>query len=257
MEGSHKMHAKIRFMNIEIDNLSMGEAVDAIDALIERNSPSFVVTPNADHLVLLEKNVELQQAYAHADLCLADGMPVIWAAKLYRTPIKEKVSGADLFPQLCEKAAQKKYKMFFLGAKDGVAEIAAQKLRSQYPDLQIVGTYAPPMHFEEDSEEMQKVTRMILDAKPHILVVALGCPKQEILMDKYRDVFRVPVSIGVGGTLNFVAGTVKRAPKWMSNHGLEWLYRMRQEPRRLFKRYVLRDWHFFRLFLKYLHVRKD
>lgn len=257
MEGSHKMHAKIRFMNIEIDNLSMGEAVDAIDALIERNSPSFVVTPNADHLVLLEKNVELQQAYAHADLCLADGMPVIWAAKLYRTPIKEKVSGADLFPQLCERAAQKKYKMFFLGAKDGVAEIAAQKLRSQYPDLQIVGTYAPPMHFEEDSEEMQKVTRMILDAKPHILVVALGCPKQEILMDKYRDVFRVPVSIGVGGTLNFVAGTVKRAPKWMSNHGLEWLYRMRQEPRRLFKRYVLRDWHFFRLFLKYLHVRKD
>ncbi len=257
MEGSHKMHAKIRFMNIEIDNLSMGEAVDAIDALIERNSPSFVVTPNADHLVLLEKNVELQQAYAHADLCLADGMPVIWAAKLYRTPIKEKVSGADLFPQLCARAAQKKYKMFFLGAKDGVAEIAAQKLRSQYPDLQIVGTYAPPMHFEEDSEEMQKVTRMILDAKPHILVVALGCPKQEILMDKYRDVFRVPVSIGVGGTLNFVAGTVKRAPKWMSNHGLEWLYRMRQEPRRLFKRYVLRDWHFFRLFLKYLHARKD
>ncbi len=257
MDGSHKVQAKIRFMNIEIDNLSMGEAVDAIDALIERNSPSFVVTPNADHLVLLEKNEELQQAYAHADLCLADGMPVIWAAKLYRTPIKEKVSGADLFPLLCERAAQKKYKMFFLGAKNGVAEIAAQKLQSRYPDLQIVGTYAPPMHFEKDPEEMQKVTQMIRDAEPHILVVALGCPKQEILMDKYRDVFRVPVSIGVGGTLNFVAGTVKRAPKWMSNHGLEWLYRMRQEPRRLFKRYVLRDWHFFRLFVKYLHLRKD
>lgn len=228
-------------MNTEIDNLTMNEAIDAIDRLIQLNKCSYVVTPNVDHLVQLERGGELCEVYKSADLILADGKPLIWISKYYGTPIKEKISGSDLFPLLCQMATKKDYKMFFLGAAEGVAAKAAENLKIKFPGLQVVGTYSPPMNFEKDSEEMEKILQMIHEAKPQILIVGLGCPKQELFILHNREKLNVPVSLGLGASLDFEAGNVKRAPKWMSNHGLEWLYRIFQDPKRLIKRYLVDD----------------
>ena len=148
-------------------------------------------------------------------------------------------------------AAQRGYKMFFLGAAPGVAEKAAEKMRQTYEGLQVVGCFSPDVGFEDYSDKVSEVNNLIKTAKPDILVVAFGCPKQELFINKYKDELNVPVSIGIGASFDFVAGVKKRAPKWMSNHGLEWFYRMWQEPGRMFKRYVLRDWRFLKLLWKY------
>jgi N-acetylglucosaminyldiphosphoundecaprenol N-acetyl-beta-D-mannosaminyltransferase len=242
---------RIKFMNTEIDNLTMTETLLAIDELIQKNKNAYVVTPNVDHIVKLEKNEDLKNAYSEADLVLTDGKPLVWASRLYRNPIKEKISGSDLFPELCKLAAEKHYSMFFLGAKEGVAARAAENLKIQYPGLDVVGCYAPPWGFENDSAELDRIEKMIKDANPHILILALGCPKQEIFAHQFRNRFNVPVSLCLGATLDFSAGNVKRAPRWMANVGLEWLYRLCQEPKRMFKRYVLEDWKFAGLLFKY------
>ena len=242
---------RIAFMNTEIDNLTMEEVLHCIDGLIEKNRNSYVVTPNVDHLVQLERGGELVEVYKYADLILTDGKPLIWISKWYGTPIKEKKSGSDLFPRLCAFAAEKGYKMFFLGAAEGVAAKAAVNLMKKFPGLQVVGTYSPPFGFEKDDAEMVKIKRMIKGAAPHILIVGLGCPKQEMFIFQNRDELGVPLSLGLGASLDFEAGNIKRAPKWMADHGLEWLYRITQDPKRLMKRYFVDDMKIFRLALKY------
>ena len=243
--------ARIVFMNTEIDNLTMDEVLQSIDVLINKRKNSYVVTPNVDHLVRLERDEELTEAYKHADLILADGKPLIWISKWYGTPIKEKISGSDLFPRLCALAAEKEYKMYFLGAAEGVAAKAAEKLTKRFPGLQVVGTYSPPFGFERDETEMAKIKKLIRDASPHILIVGLGCPKQEVFIFHYKDELGVPLSLGLGASLDFEAGNIKRAPKWMANHGLEWLYRITQDPKRLAKRYLIDDMKIIKLAFKY------
>lgn len=148
--------ARMKFMNTEIDNLTMEETLQAIDQLIEENRSAYVVTPNVDHIVQLETNKELQDVYENASLILTDGKPLLWIAKWYGTPIKEKISGSDLFPLLCELAAKKGYKMFFLGAAEGVAAKAAENLSNRFKGLQVVGTYSPPFGFEKNQKEIEK-----------------------------------------------------------------------------------------------------
>ena len=242
---------RMKFMNTEIDNLTMYETLKEIDRLIQENRNAYVVTPNVDHIVQLEKNDELREIYKNANLILADGKPLLWISKFYKTPIKEKISGSDLFPLLCKMAAEKKYRMYFLGAAEGVAENAAKNLTRCYNGLQVVGTYSPPVGFENDVKENEKIIDKINDVKPHILVVGLGSPKQEKLISKYKDRFGVPISLGFGASLDFEAGNIKRAPKWMCNCGLEWFFRLLKEPRRLFKRYIINDFKIFKLILKY------
>lgn len=228
---------RIKFMNTEIDNLTLDEAVSEIDSIICRQTAAYVVTPNVDHIVQLEKGGELCEAYKNAELILADGKPLIWISKLYKTPIKEKISGSDLFPKVCEMAAEKGYTMFFLGAADGIAAKAAENLQDRFPGLKIVRTFSPPYGFEKDENMINEIIRLVKDAKPDILIVGLGCPKQELFMYRYCKEMNVPISLGLGASLDFEAGNVKRAPKWMSDLGLEWLYRIMQDPERLFKRY--------------------
>lgn len=243
--------SKVHFLNVTIDSLTMDEAVVVADELVKKRRCSFIVTPNVDHLVLLESNQELRDAYDRADLVLADGMPIVWLSKYYGEKIKEKISGSDFLPRLCEMAAQRGYKMFFLGAAPGVAEKAAEKMRQTYEGLKIVGSFSPDIGFEDSPDKISQVKSLIKAANPDILVVAFGCPKQELFINKYKDELNIPVCMGVGASFDFVAGIKKRAPKWMSNHGLEWFYRMWQEPGRMFKRYVLRDWRFLKLLWKY------
>lgn len=243
--------SRMKFMNTEVDNLTMNEALKAIDTLIKARKNAYVVTPNVDHIVQLERGGELVDVYKNADLILTDGKPLIWISKLYKTPIKEKISGSDLFPLLCKMAAKKGYTMFFLGAAEGVAAKAARNLSRRYSGLNVVGTYSPPIGFEKDEAEMSKIEKMIKDVHPDILIVGLGCPKQELFIYHNREKLGVPISLGLGASLDFEAGNVKRAPKWMANHGLEWLFRITQDPKRMAKRYLVDDTRIVRLMLKY------
>lgn len=243
--------ARIKFMNTEIDNLTMQEALEEIDKLIHTKKGSYVVTPNVDHIVQLERGGEIADVYKNADLILTDGKPLLWIAKWYGTPIKEKISGSDLFPLLCKMASEKGYKMFFLGAAEGVAAKAAENLKKRFTGFQVVGTYSPPFGFEKDHEEMEKIKGMIKDANPDILIVGLGCPKQEKFMYHHCKELGVPISLGLGASFDFEAGNIKRAPKWMADHGLEWLFRITQDPKRMAKRYLVDDLKIFELAIKY------
>lgn len=243
--------SRMKFMNTEIDNLTMQEALQAIDQLIQENKSAYVVTPNVDHIVQLETNKELQAVYKNASLILTDGKPLLWIANWYGTPIKEKISGSDLFPLLCSMAAAKGYTMFFLGANEGVAAKAAENLTNRFKGLQVVDTYSPPYGFERDPVEMDKIKSMIKKSKPDILIVGLGCPKQEKFMYYHCKELRVPISFGLGASFDFEAGNIKRAPRWMANHGLEWLFRITQDPKRMVKRYLVDDLKIWSLIFKY------
>lgn len=243
--------ARMRLMNTEIDNLTMDETLDAIDSLIKEDNCSYVVTPNVNHIVQLEKDEELKRVYENASLILTDGKPLIWISNWYKTPIKEKISGSDLFPRVCDLAAKKGYTMYLLGAAEGVADKAAKNLMNKYKGLNIVGTYSPPFGFEKDKLELKKIERQIQEVHPDILIVGLGCPKQEKYMYHHCKELDVPISFGLGASIDFEAGNIKRAPRWMSEHGLEWLYRITQDPKRLAKRYLVDDMKIIRIARKY------
>lgn len=244
------MTPKINICNVIIDNLSMEEAIRSIEALVKKKKPAIVVTPNIDHIIKLQKDTNFREIYKNASLVLADGMPLLWAARFLGGSLKEKVSGSDLFLKLCELAAEKGHRLFFLGGRPGAALKASEILKDKYPNIQIIGTYSPPFDFENDKAENDKVVRMIKNAKPDILFVGLGAPKQEKWIYKHRNEYQVPVSIGIGASFEFVAGIVKRAPVWMQKAGLEWLWRLIQEPKRLWKRYLVDDMKFFWLVFK-------
>lgn len=249
--------ARIRFMNTCIDNLTMDEALDRIEQLATGERASYVVTPNVDHIVRLEKDEAFRRAYSGADLILTDGMPLVWISGLLGTPIREKVSGSDLFPKLCERAAARGLTMFFLGAAEGVAAEAAENMQRKYPGLQVKGVYSPPFGFERDEAESERIVGIVKEAAPQILILALGSPKQEIFISENLKRMDVPVSLGLGAALDFAAGNIPRAPGWMQRCGLEWLFRLMREPRRLFRRYLIDDMRIFALTARYWRKRYE
>ena len=240
----------INICGINIHNVSFNETLDVIDGLIKARKPVSVVTPNIDHIIKLHKDEVFRKTYERASLVLADGMPILWAAKFLGTPLKEKVSGSDLFPKVCEMAAKQGWRLFFMGGREGAARKSAEILNRRYPDLMVIGTYCPPFGFEKDPVENEKIVGIIRASKPDIVFVGLGAPKQEKWIDKYKDAYGAPVSIGIGVSFDFVAGMVKRAPGWMQRVGLEWSWRLMMEPGRLWKRYLVDDMQFFWLVLK-------
>ncbi|MDY6822646.1 MAG: WecB/TagA/CpsF family glycosyltransferase [Thermodesulfobacteriota bacterium] len=239
----------IKISNIYIDNLTLKDAIKKIELFLVEKQNKIVVTPNADHIVQLQNDKLFCEIYKSADLILADGMPLIWASKFLNTPLKEKISGSDLFPELCRVSAIKGYKLFFMGGREGAAQLSSEKFKSIYPNIKIIGTYCPPYGFENNPAENEKILNIIKGVEPDILFVGLGAPKQEKWIYKYKDQYQVPVSIGIGGSFEFEAGLVERAPKWMQYNGLEWLWRLLKEPKRLWKRYLVDDMKFFYLVL--------
>jgi len=227
------------FAGIKIDNITMEEAINKIEGMIQTGKPSYIVTPNAAHIVTLQKDEEFRKIYGRASLVLADGMSLIWASRLLAVPLKEKISGSDLFPKLCEVAAERGFKVFLLGGRPNAALKSAETLKKSYPGLPIVGIYSPPFGFEKDKTENDKILKMIRNSKPDILFVSLGSPKQEKWIYAYYQELNIPVSIGVGAAFEFISGIVRRAPKWMQESGLEWFFRLIQEPKLLWKRYLI------------------
>lgn len=242
--------SKATICGIDIDNVSLSETLNLIFACLDKRKPAYIVTPNVDHIVKLQKDRGFRKVYNDALLALPDGMPILWAAKFLGTPLKEKISGSDLFPTLCAISADKGYKLFFLGGREGAAEKAAEVLRDKYPKIQIVGTYCPSFGFERNSLENAKIIKMIKDAATDILFVGLGAPKQEKWIFQFKDQYEAPLSLGIGVSFEFIAGLVKRAPLWMQQLGFEWLWRLLMEPGRLWKRYLIDDLKFFWLVLK-------
>lgn len=251
------MRKRVKICNTEIDNLDFVSAIKEIEQLIRSKSSTFVVTPNVDHIIKLNKDREFKTIYNEASLILADGQPILWAAKFLGTPIKEKISGSDLFPKLCEVSTVKGYKLFFLGGREGAALKAAEVLKGKYPNMQIVGIYSPPFGFENDEIENNKIIQMIKESTPDILFIGLGAPKQEKWIYKHKYQYHVPVSIGIGVSFEFVAGMVRRAPVWMQKTGLEWFWRLMMEPKRLWKRYLIDDMQFLALVLEQKLFRRE
>lgn len=242
--------ARVSIGRARIDDVSMDEAIERIEALIARRRPRYVVTPNVDHLVKLEDDPEFRDVYARAALVLADGMPLVWASRLLGTPLRAKVSGSDLFVAFAEVAARRGYRLYFLGGREGAAARAADILAARHPGLTVCGVDSPPLGFEHDHEATRRLVARIRAARPDVLFVGLGAPKQEKWIHRWHEDLGVPVSVGVGVSFEFVAGMVRRAPMWMQRAGLEWAWRLLMEPRRLWRRYLVEDSRFLWLFLR-------
>lgn len=238
-------------LNTYVNNVDMSETIWAIEKMIVERRKSYIVAINVDVVMKIESDPYLKRIADEADMVLVDGKPLVWIAKWHKHPVKAKISGSDLVPLLCERAARKGYTVFILGGKDGVADQARRKLENELPGIRIVGTYGPPLGFEKDEQELDKINRVICQAHPDLLIACFGCPKQEKwIYENYRK-YDAAVSVCAGATVDFLAGNVNRAPKWMSEHGLEWFYRFTQEPKRLFKRYFVDDMKILKLIWKY------
>lgn len=241
-------------LNTYVNNVNMTEILDEICRLIDEKKKSYVVPINVDVVMKMEKDAYLKKIINKADLTLVDGKPLVWIAKWHKHPVKAKISGSDLVPELCKVIARKGYSLFIIGGLAGVAEKAKGNLERKLKNIKIVGTYSPPFGFEKNEEELKKINIMITNARPDVVIACLGCPKQEKWIYENYKKYDSTISICAGATVDFLAGTVNRAPKWMQEHGLEWVYRLFQEPKRLFKRYLVDDVKILGLVWKYRKV---
>jgi N-acetylglucosaminyldiphosphoundecaprenol N-acetyl-beta-D-mannosaminyltransferase len=229
------MTNRVAVLGVPIDNVSMNETLLRIEDFLRDGSFHQIATANVDYLVNAGKNFLYKEILSGCDLVVADGMPVVWACSLLGTPLKERVTGSDLVPRLAGLSRQKGYRLFLLGASPKVSELAATRLLKM--GARIAGRLSPrPCALEQFDND--KILTEIEKANPDILLVALGSPKQEIWIHQHRDRLKVPVCIGIGGSFDFLAGAVPRAPGWMQEAGLEWCFRMWAEPRRLARRYM-------------------
>jgi N-acetylglucosaminyldiphosphoundecaprenol N-acetyl-beta-D-mannosaminyltransferase len=235
---------------IEIDPLVMDQAVDRVWHWFDdlAGDCRVVVTPNLDHAVMLREHRQLQEAYRRADLVVADGWPLVMASRLLRRRLPARVAGSDFVPAIFSRArASRSLTVFLLGAGPGVAKRAAEQIHVNWPAVQVVGTYSPPMGFEHDQEENLEILARIAAARPDLLVIGLGAPKQELWVNNHRDQIHARAAICAGATIDFLAGEKRRAPRWVRTIGMEWCHRMCSEPRRLVRRYARDAWMFPRL----------
>lgn len=231
---------RLRVGHVPLDLVSFDQALDRIEQLVAAKHGGYVVTPNIDHVVLAEDDVRFRAAYEDAALSLVDGTPLYWATRVVGQMAPEKVSGSDLVEPLMSRAGARGWKVYLLGAGPGVAEKAGAIFTERYR-TRICGCDAPVLSLNEDDPATQAAFDKVKAAAPDLLLLALGAPKQEILMYRWAKAYAPAVALGIGASLDFVAGTVKRAPRWMQKSGLEWAYRLGQEPRRLWKRYLVND----------------
>lgn len=241
----------INFLGIRLNNMSFQEILNHVDYCIERRTPCQIVGINVDQVLYVIEDSYSRKIFENAEIVFTDGMPILWMAKKLKRPIIEKVSGPDLMLRLCEQAATKHYKIFLLGAGPGVAAKAAENLMKAYPGLTCVGTYSPPLGFENDLIELEKINLMLKQSGADQLFVGMGSPKQDVFIYENMNKYQIPVSYSMGAAIDFIGGNVKRAPKWMSDHGLEWFHRMMQNPKRLAKRYLVKDIKIFKYYRKF------
>lgn len=233
----------IAILGVPFDKVTTTDTLRLISEMIDSRRPHYAATANVDFVVQALGDVELRRILTDADMVLCDGMPLVWASHFLGNALPERVAGSDLVPELLAEAERKGWRVFFLGSTDESLARAAENVRVKHPQLQLVGTYSPPFKplLEMDQDD---ILQRIRAARPDILLVAFGCPKQEKWINMQFRQAGVPFCMGVGATIDFLAGSVRRAPKWMQRSGLEWIFRLLQEPRRLFRRYFNDLWVF-------------
>ena len=218
---------RVDVLGVGFDNVTMEEAVDQAMAFLEEDGPHYVVTPNPEIIEACRADAQVMEAVNGADLVLADGIGVIKGAKMLGTPLRERTPGIEFAGCLMGKMAQRRMSLYLLGAKPGVAELAAERLAAAYPGLRIAGTHDG--YFREDGPVVEAIRKSGAD----VVFVCLGAPKQEFWMRKNGAATGARLLCGLGGSLDVFAGVVTRAPKFWSDHGLEWFYRLCKEPRRI------------------------
>ncbi|MBZ8179096.1 WecB/TagA/CpsF family glycosyltransferase [Oscillatoria salina] len=236
---------RVNLLNIQIDNLSLNELLEKL------KQGGVVYTPNVDHLIKLQKDSEFYQIYQTADFRVCDSQILLLASKFLGQPIREKISGSDLFPAFCDYYKQDRdVKIFLLGGPEGVADRAQKKINARVGRQIVVGSHTPSFGFEKDEQECQKIINLINNSGATVLAIGVGAPKQEKWIFKYKNNLKnIQTFLAIGATIEFEAGAKKRAPKWMSQLGLEWLFRLILEPKRLWKRYLVEDIPFLGLIL--------
>ncbi len=237
----------VNILDVAINNISTQELLKSLT-----RKGGVVVTPNVDHLMKLRKDAELRKVYQQSDYRICDSKIIQFASRFLGTPIHEKISGSDLFP-----AFYKHHKdndnitIFLLGAKEGVAKIAQENINQTVGRNMIVDCYSPKFGFEKDEDECQSILEKIKASGATVVAVGLGAPKQEKWINRYKkELPGVKIFLAIGATIDFEAGYKSRSPKWMSELGLEWLYRLLSEPKRLWKRYLIESMPFFALIFR-------
>jgi N-acetylglucosaminyldiphosphoundecaprenol N-acetyl-beta-D-mannosaminyltransferase len=230
--------AVVDFGPILAHAVSIGEAIDIIADRAAGGEGGFVLTPNVDHLSISVRNPEFAAAYRRCFLSLADGMPLVLMSRLLRLPLRHKVSGSDLFEPLMARCARDGLPVFFLGATPAACEATTRKLRATYPTIRVTGHDSSTFDIDADPDHAVAVLRRARDTGARLIVMCLP-PGKQIMLSRFEDEYCPAVGIGAGSALSFYVGEVRRAPRWMSRSGLEWLHRLSQEPRRLWRRYLL------------------
>ena len=237
---------RVKICDIPVDALNMEETIHLIDRSIIEKKPIHHVVINAAKVVNAQKDMVLKDSIINCDIINADGQAIVWAAKLFNTPLPERVAGIDLMESLVKLSAQKKYRIFFLGATEEIVNTVVDFYSGLY-GKDIIAGYRNG-YFKKEEEQI--VAKQISDSKADILFVAMSSPKKEIFLNSYKELIQTSFIMGVGGSFDVVAGFVKRAPLWMQKSGLEWFYRVLQEPRRMWKRYLFGNSEFIYLVLK-------
>ncbi|MGG3445504.1 glycosyltransferase [Bacillus cereus] len=229
------MNTRINMMNFNVDNLSMQETLLKIEEIIKERQPTQHVVVNASKAVMIQKDEKLRSIINECPLINADGQSIVWASKFLGKPLAERVAGIDLMEEIIQLSAKKGYSIYFFGAKEEVVKEVVKLYEYKYPTLKVAG-YRNGYFKEEDNE---KIVSDIKNSNADILFVAFSSPKKEYWLKSFCNEMNVPFQMGVGGSFDVVAGITKRAPRWMQKVGMEWFYRFMQEPKRMWKRYLI------------------
>ena len=243
-------YSTVCMFDLEFSNMTLDEGANCLVDDSKAREPFLVVTPNVDHVVKLVKDSEMKKIFSAARYRFADGMPIVWLSRVLMSPLKARVTGADMLVKVAEVSVVSQSRIFLLGGRPGVAEMAANKLRAKFAGVEISGVYSPPFGFEYDVGECKKIIGIINESKSNILFVGLGAPKQEKWAYEYMNLIQVGAIVGVGAAFDFAAGTIGRCPTFFQNIGCEWIWRLLQEPRRLGRRYLIEDVTFINMAVK-------
>jgi len=228
---------RFNVLGVGVCSINLDMAREVIGGWIAQRQSNYVTVADVNSIMKGQANTDFRRIHNRAGMVTPDGMPLVWLGRLKKHKNVKRVYGPDLMLALCEESITKGYRHYFYGGKEGVPELLKSRLEEKFPGIKVVGTYSPPFRSLTD-EENENIIKTINDAKPDIVWVGLGAPKQERWMAKHVDQLEAPVLIGVGAAFDFHAGLIKQAPPWIQKSGFEWLFRLSTEPRRLWKRYL-------------------
>jgi len=233
------MHTKVDILGIQVSSILLDHLLLECSDIIYNNAKASICITPVNSILAATKNPMVKDIYNNANYTLCDGMPVLWASQFLGTPIVERITGLDLLPSLLQYCASNHFSLFFLGASPGVGLSLKAKAEKLYPNINIKGVYCPPFANKFEQSENDKMISLINEAQPHIILVSLTAPKQDIWIAENLAKINANIAMGIGGAFEVTAGLIQRAPHWMQVSGLEWLFRFGQEPKRMFKRYFI------------------